>query len=438
MNSVSAFLVEPDKRSKYYRMRFRLSGEKTWHQRSLKVRDKRTAQKLVSDFIAEAERESCGLLAPKRKRTTALAPLRQLVEEYLEDLRTQRRAEKYVTNTERQIRIPSEDCSWRSVSDINAEDFRNWRARNKSKAPRTLNLYLESLKVFLNWLVQNDRLDRNPLLQVGEIDSIGDIRRERRAATDQEITALLSAAPTGRRFIYIIALHTALRRGEIGSLTWGEVHLDQSPPVIVPRAEITKNKKSEPIFIHPELAEELRKAQPENCRPSDRVVKMFSRMDPMKNDLRKAGISFKDEYGRRLDFHALRHTANTRMGLNGVPLVLAQRQMRHSDAKLTAGRYMDASMSSIAKAVGKVPGFLKAPDSTKGSHVVSHDLVSNGLPLSHAGTDQQSEISTEPAELGAVGLGLAPPVAPCHNAENGSSGRIRTYDLVINSHPLYR
>ena len=52
MNSVACNLVPPKKgKSPFYRLRFRLRGERRWRQKSLGVREKQVAEKMKSEFI---------------------------------------------------------------------------------------------------------------------------------------------------------------------------------------------------------------------------------------------------------------------------------------------------------------------------------------------------------------------------------------------------
>lgn len=55
--------------------------------------------------------------------------------------------------------------------------------------------------------------------------------------------------------------------------------------------------------------------------------------------LAKAGITNVDGKGRRIEFHAMRHTFNTQLLKKGTPLANAQKLMRHTDPRLTANAY---------------------------------------------------------------------------------------------------
>ena len=75
-----------------------------------------------------------------------------------------------------------------------------------------------------------------------------------------------------------------------------------------------------------------------------------------------AGIPKVDTQGRKLDIHALRTTAASRMARNGVPLVQAQRLLGHSDPKLTAQAYTDLDAEDLRGAVEGLPALGKATD----------------------------------------------------------------------------
>ena len=71
--------------------------------------------------------------------------------------------------------------------------------------------------------------------------------------------------------------------------------------------------------------------------------------------LDRAGIPVVDARGEKLDVHALRYTAATRMARNGVPLAVAQRLLGHSDPKLTAQVYTQLDTEDLRGAVERLP-----------------------------------------------------------------------------------
>ncbi len=72
-------------------------------------------------------------------------------------------------------------------------------------------------------------------------------------------------------------------------------------------------------------------------------------------DIEFAGIPKRDERGRTIDVHALRHTFGTHLSEAGVPLRTAQAALRHSDPKLTANVYTDPKLLDVAGALNSLP-----------------------------------------------------------------------------------
>src|SRR4029078_10497665 len=72
-------------------------------------------------------------------------------------------------------------------------------------------------------------------------------------------------------------------------------------------------------------------------------------------DLAAAGIPKKDERGRTLDVHALRHSFSTLLSKGGVPPRVAQAAMRHSDISLTMTTYTDPKLLDVHGALKALP-----------------------------------------------------------------------------------
>jgi integrase len=109
----------------------------------------------------------------------------------------------------------------------------------------------------------------------------------------------------------------------------------------------------------PELAADLRAwIADQGKQPGDRLFTVPAQMNKiLRRDLKAAGIPYRDEQGRYADFHALRHTADTMLGLAGVAPRVRQQFMRHSDIRLTLQTYDDASLYEqevATKALGEL------------------------------------------------------------------------------------
>lgn len=437
MNRLSCYLVKP-KQSRYWQLRYRRPGEERERSKSLGVRDKAAAERKKSDFIQDFEREEAGILPSRSLRETANASLGQLFDAFLLDLQNQRRDSMYVENLGRYLRIPADECGWKRVRDVTSATFKQWRSGPAgTKSATTLNHYLTSWKTFFNWLVSTERIELNPLRTVAKLKK-GERVIERRAISDDDIATLLSVAPQARRLVYLVALHTGLRRNEMKLLEWRDVHLDGMPPTLKLRAATEKNRNGTTIFLHSELVAALTAARPATAAPTDRVLKVFKGLDPLKADLAKAGIPFTDEHGRRFDLHATRMTFNTRLASANVPIRIAMKAMRHSEERLTNVVYTDPAFLSVASSLGSL-SFLEAEKVSgglSGEHSDESDTTRN--TTTQIATVTVGETSLEPFEGKRVGHAVTRrdtkkllPQPPPEGALVGSGARARTSDESV-------
>jgi hypothetical protein len=85
----------------------------------------------------------------------------------------------------------------------------------------------------------------------------------------------------------------------------------------------------------------------------------------LKQDLARCNIPYQDEFGRRVDFHALRHTFNTNLQRVGVPPRVTMELMRHSDLRLSSNTYTDTTCLPIFDEFGKLNALLPSPNFDK-------------------------------------------------------------------------
>jgi len=213
-----------------------------------------------------------------------------------------------------------------------------------------------------------------------------------------------------RALIYKTLLMTGLRYGELRSVTVAQCVLDGPTPHINLAAKDEKARRGAQIPLQASLAAEL-SAYLENRRKrsiSERGASVVAfrsapgdeKLFPMPGSMRKAfegdcraaGIPKRDERGRTVALHALRHTFGTWLSQAGVPLQLAQRAMRHSDPKLTANIYTHLTLVDVAGATNALPDL---------SRNALHEAVSVNadrflppfLPLTSGKTRQNESIS---------------------------------------------
>lgn len=402
------------------------------------------ARQVLADLERKAERQRAGLITPGEARVAEhlTRPIGEHIADYLTSLEASGASPKHVSETGRILKRMVEGCDFGTLAAIERSGVEHWlnRRRLDGASARTRNIDLIRLNAFLNWGIGAKRLISNPLKGLPLANEKADNRRQRRAMTEEELGRLLDVARRRpllealtvrkgprkgeayadirlevrerletlgreRALIYKSLVLTGLRRNELASLTVGQLALDGPTPHAELDAADEKNREGHTIPIRADLAADLKhwladklvtlqaealgRGMPIPARlPAntplfvvpDKLVRIFDR------DLKAAGIPKRDDRGRTLDVHALRHTFGTLLSKGGVPLRTAQAAMRHSDPSLTANIYTDPRLLDIGGALDALPTL--ALDRTE--------------PKSHraTGTDQASLMR------------LAPPLAP--------------------------
>ena len=203
------------------------------------------------------------------------------------------------------------------------------------------------------------------------IEEISTIRRGPRAG---QLGARVSAANLARaalsglerKTLYMLAVRTGLRRGEIQALQWADCHCDAKQPYIQLRAVATKSRRADRVPLHPELVAQL-KVWMEECtqakdggtlQQAESVFQHVPSMATFKSDLAFAGIAYQVAGKGFIDFHALRKTCSTLMAAANVPARIRQAVMRHSSPELTETTYMDEDQLPLYEHIAGMKGLV--------------------------------------------------------------------------------
>lgn len=253
---------------------------------------------------------------------------------------------------------------------------------------RSVNKKLGALRQFSRWARRTRRLNWDPIESVRLLHAETDRRLVRRALTPDEVRRLLAGVPEYRRIAYLLALTAALRRSEIASLTWADVVLGEEPTLTVAPARAKGRRKQETLPLLPQVAARLQRwrdapdwrdasGRPQAHRQrtnvewnaEERVLPVVPGVDTLRADLEAAGIDPGRGVGQ-VDFHALRGTCGTLLQALGVPAVIVQRILRHSDIRLTTNTYAHIAAPDLVQAVAQLKQVLgegvsapAAPDS---------------------------------------------------------------------------
>ncbi len=347
--------------------------------------DKRASQVMLADILRKNERMAAGIEKPVDRK-----PVVEHVEEYRASILSSGkvRSAYYHREKKRILNLFFKHSKIRFIGDITAEAVDSY-ITSLTSAIATKRVHMSCISSFVIWLVSLRRLPVNPLLGIARPRG-GKIMRKRRALGPQDLQRLIDATRvrpleeakwnTGgvknkekRRFaadlsaeyieklkdlgreralIYMTAIYTGLRRNELDQLRVKYLDLNREPYASIELpGEFCKNGDEARLLLVPSLANDLRDWVKDK-KPDDKIFEVHWKMfQVMKADLVYAGIPYQDERGRTADFHSLRKSANTMLGVAGVPIRIRQLFMRHSDLRLTMATYDDADFSEMSEAV---------------------------------------------------------------------------------------
>jgi integrase len=196
-----------------------------------------------------------------------------------------------------------------------------------------------------------------------------------------DLIARLERTGHERALMYKTLVLTGLRKGELASLTIGQLEFGGPVAYAVLNAADEKNRQGSDIPLRADVVTELsswlgqrlsalqeqarrtRKPIPACLPASTRLFRVPSGLSRiLDRDLAAAGIPKRDERNRVVDVHALRVTFGTHLCAAGVPLRTAQAAMRHSKPELTANIYTDPKLIDVAGAIDALPALALSPE----------------------------------------------------------------------------
>ncbi len=195
-------------------------------------------------------------------------------------------------------------------------------------------------------------------------------RAQERLAENPEFAEKLERLGRERALMFKTLVLTGLRKGELASLTVGQLDLDAPMPFVELNAGDEKNRQGNTIPLRLDLANDLKEWRSDVPNASTlrlrdhnadvasdrRLFRVPSGLVRILNrDLKAAGIAKKDERGRTLDVHALRGTFATLLSKGGVAPRTAQAAMRHSTIDLTMNAYTDPKLLDVCGALDSLP-----------------------------------------------------------------------------------
>ncbi len=248
------------------------------------------------------------------------------------------------------------------LSTITVRDITNFHSKEKERNTAvTANHYLILIRRMFNLAIQWGLLEKNP---AAGLDKFKTPPNRERYLTKEELPRFLNALEEMEDRLSMAAikllLFTGCRKGEILSLQWSQVKLDEGR-LFLP---VTKNGKSRSVVLNnksKEVLEILVDNKGENTRTKNSDYLFPSRAGARKhflNDLRKPFLKVCVAAGiDNLRVHDLRHSFASFAVMAGASLYDVQKLLGHSDISMTQ-RYSHLPEANLQKASDNVSNII--------------------------------------------------------------------------------
>ena len=398
--------------SSIYHGRYRRADGRR-EERSTGCTNKLAAQHVLQGWEAEEDRIRSGhaTRAEVDARDEMTRPFLEHLQEYLdaplEGRKANRRSARRLKNVEADLTRLAADCSWHTLSEVNAPDFRRWlEARTaEDMSPARRSGYLAALKAMLNWCVRDGRCPSNPISEIATPRH--EDRRKPRAFGIEDMEQLLAAAyhrplhdarlvrtgprkgqlvarvkperaaelsrtGWGRALLYKTMALTGLRTEEAAAMRVGDLDLDEENPTLFLDGARTKNGEAALVALRGDLALEigswldhLLESRREEFRAAGKPIP--TRLDPedplfpavswrvFRKDLEFADIDLSNRRGHVACRRSLRRTGCTMLTDAGASQPIVSAWMRHKGDTLAERAYTDRELLDIRRWLDRLP-----------------------------------------------------------------------------------
>jgi integrase len=244
--------------------------------------------------------------------------------------------------------------------------------RDEPLSPSTRAKHLRVLGACLNSAIRHKYAATNPVKELPPAEKPRALRKESAYFTDEELPRLFSEVTPGVfRTLFLVALKTGMRQGELIALTWGDV--DLTGAVARVRRTCTdgivqepKNHERRDVDLTPEVVELLGAWWGELGSPADdcHVFPGDGRDGYLVNGtilkrewfpaMQRAGVPRVGPTGEKRTFHSLRHTF-ARIALeHGAELTWLSRHLGHSSTAVTDKVYGHWSRAARKRAMERL------------------------------------------------------------------------------------
>jgi len=194
---------------------------------------------------------SWGLLDGRRTEITK--PLTEHISDYVKVLEAKGFSRDYVVRSRNRLKKIVSTCRFTYFRDItqSAVEIYSGKLKKDGYGDTSRGHYLDTLKTFLNWAEQDQRIIRNPIAKMDkpkrDSEKKGILTPEQFVhlikTTSEKNILIGRTSGQERAVLYLIAGMTGLRRKELLHLTWDAISLSVNNASVKVKASIAKNGK---------------------------------------------------------------------------------------------------------------------------------------------------------------------------------------------------
>lgn len=317
---------------------YRLNGKQKWESAGS---NKKLAEKMMTEIMSQINKGTY-------QEIKEIA-FKDFAEKWLRDHIAPRVKETTYRFYEGIIRchlVPSfGECRLTSISTHQIEEYLARAQRETNLSPTSIGYDLRVLKTMLKRAVIWGYLARNP---AEHISKPRQTRKEMDFLTPSELRELLANVDPRHYPLFLTAVLTGMRRGELLALKWSDINWSTSQIHI--RRSLSLGKMDEPksnagvrVIIVPPILISVLQEHHLTC-PIGELDLVFPNRDGeiihAENLVRRHFLPALTRAGlRRIRFHDLRHTYASLLIAQGENIKFIQQQLGHSSAQVTLDRY---------------------------------------------------------------------------------------------------
>ena len=302
--------------NQYWYIRYRVNGKDKYESVGrIPLVTKTQARALLEDRRRQVRLGQLGMA--KTKIPTLVEFTKEFIE-YQRDVKRKRSWEK----DESHMKLWNRELGDKKLSEITSAHIDGHKlGRLKKVKPSSVNRELEVLRALFYYAKRVKKFfGENPVSESGLLEVEYDGYR---TLTHDEEARLMNVCSEHLKPIIITALNTGMRKGEILSLTWNDVDLDND--LITVRSAVSKSKKQRQIPINSLLRKVLLEQKFKTAQNGFVFLTPEGLPYSSKNTcaLKKTfGTALRKAEIKSFRFHDLRHTAATRMAESGAVSLL--------------------------------------------------------------------------------------------------------------------